>query len=190
MVNYSNGKIYKIWDNCYNMCYVGSTVQPLEKRFEFHRFMYKKFLEGHSYYVSAFDLFEKYGVKNCKIELVERFNCDNKEDLKAREGHDQRECDCVNKRIEGRTDQQYYQDNKETIKQYYIDNKDMVAERRRIYYENNKEKFRELGKQYKEANKDKHEAYQTQYRIDNKEKINEQKRQHYHDNKEKLLIKT
>ena len=67
MVNYSNGKIYKIWDNCYNMCYVGSTVQPLEKRFEFHRFMYKKFLEGHSYYVSAFDLFEKYGVKNCKI---------------------------------------------------------------------------------------------------------------------------
>ena len=29
---YQNGKIYKIVDNGYNLCYYGSTVQPLSKR--------------------------------------------------------------------------------------------------------------------------------------------------------------
>ena len=34
---YQNGKIYKIVDNGYNLCYYGSTVQPLSKRLASHK---------------------------------------------------------------------------------------------------------------------------------------------------------
>ena len=34
---YQNGKIYKIVDNGYNLCYYGSTCQPLSKRLSTHK---------------------------------------------------------------------------------------------------------------------------------------------------------
>ena len=45
MVDYSKGKIYKIWDNLYTICYVGSTTQPLSKRMVKHRCDYKRYLQ-------------------------------------------------------------------------------------------------------------------------------------------------
>ena len=34
---YQNGKIYKVVDNGYNLCYYGSTCQPLTKRLSTHK---------------------------------------------------------------------------------------------------------------------------------------------------------
>ena len=34
---YANGKIYKIVDNAYTGCYIGSTIQPLSSRMSTHR---------------------------------------------------------------------------------------------------------------------------------------------------------
>ena len=39
--NYQNGKIYKIWDNAYTKCYIGSTVETLASRMTKHRDKYK-----------------------------------------------------------------------------------------------------------------------------------------------------
>ena len=115
MSKYQNGKIYKIWDFGYNQCYVGSSCQNLKRRFTKHRNSYTSYLAGKSGFVSAYALFDEYGVENCKIELVEYYACNNKEELEAREGQIQREVDCINKRVAGRTPEQYREENREVI---------------------------------------------------------------------------
>ena len=128
MPNYTNGKIYKIWDNSYTKCYIGSTVEELSNRMSHHRKDYKKWLLTQKIYVCSFILFDEFGVENCKIELVENFPCNSKAELHAREGYHQRLNDCVNKNIAGRKPKEYREDNIERIKEY-----------RRQYYQNNKE---------------------------------------------------
>ena len=51
-----------------------------------HRKFYKQYLEGKRNNYTSFDLFKKYGVENCRIELEEAYPCNNKEELTAREG--------------------------------------------------------------------------------------------------------
>jgi hypothetical protein len=89
MTNYQNGKIYKI--ECINGeegdIYIGSTAkQYLSQRMDKHRTSYKLWKEGKASYVSAYDLFDTYGVENCSILLIEVCPCDLKDELRAREG--------------------------------------------------------------------------------------------------------
>jgi adenylate kinase family enzyme len=79
-------------------------------------------------------LFEKYGVENCMIELVEEYPCENVEQLNRREGEIMRANKCVNRRIEGRT-------------------KDKIKEYQKEYREKNKEYQKDYQKIYREANK-------------------------------------
>ncbi len=51
----------------------------------------------------SFDLFEKYGVENCKIILLENVNALTKDELRAIEGNYIRNMNCVNKYIPDRT---------------------------------------------------------------------------------------
>ena len=85
---YHNGKIYKITDGAYRVCYIGSTVQPLCNRMAEHRKDNKRFETGLATVVCAsFKLLDEYGIENCKIELIEAYPCENKEELRKREGY-------------------------------------------------------------------------------------------------------
>ena len=112
---YQNGKIYKITDNAYTECYIGSTTQPLCNRMAEHRKSYKAFKNGTYHFVSLYDLFDKFGVENCKIELVAETPCETKEQLRKIEGEYIRKEDCINKRIEGRTAKDYYYEHREQL---------------------------------------------------------------------------
>ena len=46
MSDYSEGKIYKVWDYQYTKCYVGSTVDILYERMNKHKYDYKLYLNG------------------------------------------------------------------------------------------------------------------------------------------------
>lgn len=46
MPDYSKGQIYKIVDNGFNKCYIGSTVETLSKRMTHHRYHYTAFKKG------------------------------------------------------------------------------------------------------------------------------------------------
>lgn len=84
MVNYSNSKIYKIVPtNGDDICYIGSTTkQYLSQRMDSHRNDYKKWKKDESKNMTKItELFEKYGVENCKILLIENFPCNSKEEL-------------------------------------------------------------------------------------------------------------
>ena len=130
MTKYNNGKIYKIEPICdYDEgdIYIGSTTNTrLCERMTKHRHDYKKQGEKKT---TAFKIFDKYGIENCRILLLENFSCETRDELQAREGYYIRSLKCVNRIMNGRTDKQYREDNKEkkksTDKLYYEKNKEM-----------------------------------------------------------------
>ena len=82
------------------------------------------------------------------IELViEVENC-TKDELRKIEGQYIREMKCINKRIEGRT-----QD--ESRKQYYTENKDKINEQKKEHYTENKDEILKKANEYYTENKDK-----------------------------------
>ena len=121
MVNYSLGKIYKIEPITGGEVYIGSTSLPLlSTRMANHRSGYKRWKGGKGKKTTSYDLFEKYGVENCQILLLENVNATNKDELAAREGHWIRNTACVNKIIVGRTQREWVDDNKESYSLYHL----------------------------------------------------------------------
>ena len=117
MVNYSNGKIYKIVPtNGDDMCYIGSTTkQYLSQRMDFHRNEYKKWQKNkEKSSTTLIEIFEKYGLENCKIELIENFPCNSKDELEKREGHYIKTLNCINKRGFGKVRENISETKQET----------------------------------------------------------------------------
>ena len=148
-INYKNGKIYKIEPTCEHDegdVYIGSTTkQYLSQRMTAHRTMYKSFKDNKvNKRVRAYDLFDKYGIENCDIILLELVEANSRDELHIREAHFIKTIKCNNKMIPTRTQQEYYQDNKEKIseqeKQYRQDNKEKISEQKKQYHQNNKER--------------------------------------------------
>jgi len=212
---YHNSKIYQITDIGCNKCYIGSTCENLCNRMARHRANYKKFLNGKGSHTRSYDLFNEYGIENCKIELMEYFKCDTLQELRKREGEHIKNTECVNKVVPCRTRKEFYQDNKDKIKErkkeYYQNNIDKMKERDREYKANNKEKIKERRKEYlknnidkikeyceankdkikeyREANKEKLKEYFRAYRIQNIDKMKERDREYYQNNKDKIKEK-
>lgn len=155
---YSKAKIYKIVDSGYNECYYGSTVQPLSKRMGQHREKYHLYKDGKFALMTSFNLFDKYGLENCKIELVENYECKSKEELHQREAYWIRNNNCVNKFIPTRTKKEHYEDNKEEIsknkKEYYEDNKEEILQKCKEYYQDKKDDIVQRVKIYRDSNKE------------------------------------
>ena len=189
-MDYSKGKIYKITDVAYTECYYGATIQPLSKRMGVHRSNYKAYKEEKCAIATSFILFDKYGVDNCKIELVEEIECKSKEELHQREAYWIRNNNCVNKNIPGRTDKEYREDNKEKLKEYNKEYREQNKEKLKEYFEQNREKIKEYRKEYREQNREKIKEYRKEYYEQNREKINEKnkeyKKEYREQNREKL----
>lgn len=164
MPNYQTSKIYKIWSPSHpDDIYIGSTIQSLSKRMVGHRTKYKQYKNGKNNYITSFKILE-YG--DAKIELIEDFKCQRREELTAREGYYIRTLDCINKNVAGRTMKGWYEDNKTTVlerhKQYREDNKEKIAQYQKQYKEDNKEKLAQKDKQYQQKNKEKIKAYNSE----------------------------
>ena len=90
--------------------YIGATVKILNHRLSSHKNRYKDYLIGKRSKLTSFDLFDKYGVENCIIRLLEEFDFENNYEKNNKEEMYINTSLCVNKRkpcyIEPR---QYYQ---------------------------------------------------------------------------------
>ena len=147
--NYQNGKIYQITSYSGDKIYIGSTTkQYLSSRMDSHRSHYKRWKNGTCGKIMVYDMFDEYGVGNCKILLLELYPCNSNDELIAREGYFIRTIECVNKVTPGRT-----------LKEYREDNKDKISEKAKQYREDNKDKISEKAKQYREDNKEKYKKY-------------------------------
>jgi hypothetical protein len=149
---YENGKIYKIEtiNGGDGDIYIGSTIEKyLSVRLSKHKSNYKGFKNGTQKTKSTcYVFFEKYGVDNCVITLLETVNCNSKEELLARERYYIQSLHCLNKNIPLRTRKEwkkdtnffvkYYADNKTKLKQYCNDNKEKIKQNRKLYYQTTK----------------------------------------------------
>jgi len=123
MPDYSKSKIYRVY--CGDDEYIGSTTRPLSERMNEHRMMPRN--------TSVRVLFEKHGVENCNIELIEDYPCERKEQLNRREGEIQRERNCVNKQVAGRTMKEWYLENRERIVSQQAEYNKINSEKRKKY---------------------------------------------------------
>jgi len=193
-INYQNGKIYKIYSYENDDVYYGSTCETLSQRMARHRGHLKEYKNGKGSNITSFKIIE---LTTSKIELVEEFPCNSKEELLQREGYYIRNNNCVNKVIAGRTREeytkQYCEKNKEQIKEkkkeYRQQNKEHIKEHYKEYYKQNKEQFKEHNKEYRNQNKDKNKEYQKEYRQQNIEQIKEKKKEYREANRDEIKRK-
>jgi len=82
------GIVYKIScvdDEKYPECYIGSTILTLKRRFQAHKDEYKKWKLGLVKKTCSYDLFEKFGIENCKITPIQTYKIIDTRHLNAYE---------------------------------------------------------------------------------------------------------
>lgn len=158
--------------------YYGATTQGLNVRWSKHKTGYKN---NKIYKCKSSVIFDKYGIENCKCELIESYPCNNIKELNEREKYYIQNNNCVN--IMGSNTQEMLNTKN---KEYKEKNKEYIAEQNKIYREKNKEIISEKGKIYREINKEKRIEYVNK----NKDELYERKKQYYEINKEKIKEKT
>ncbi len=119
------GKIYKICDLNDTVRYIGSTCEKyLSNRFGGHKKAYKRWKAGKENRVRSYDIFEKYGIENCQIVLIEEFDFISREHLKAKEAEFIKTVDCVNKNMPTRTKAQWIKEHPNYQREYYEKHKE------------------------------------------------------------------
>jgi hypothetical protein len=198
---YQNGKIYTIRNkNNDTLIYVGSTIQPLHKRFHAHKNnAYNEKCKG--YNILLYQKMRETNIEDWYIELYEDLPTERREQLNKREGEIIREIGTLNKNIAGRTikesDKVYREANKDKYKEYREANNEANKEYQKKYYEANKEQKKEYREANKERINDKAKEYyeankeqKKEYREANKEAIKERKKEYYEANKERIKDKS
>ena len=195
MVNYANGKIYKIVCDTTNKQYIGSTTLSLSKRLSKHKTSYTAFLKDGNILrkTMALDLFVN---DNYKIILLEAYPCENKEQLLKKEREHIDKTVCVNKIMPFTTEEErlkkqkeyldkYRMKNQNKLAEYYhtyeVNNQERIKERRANYYQNNKTEIRTKRKAFLQNNievQERRKEYRRAYYARNRDKILEQRRQH------------
>ena len=145
MVNYANGKVYKLVNNVDDEIYVGSTCSELRKRKNDHK---SKSL-GKRKNQSNYQHLNQVGWDNIEIILIEAVNCNNKDELHRRERYwIETLKPSLNKQVPGRTKKQYT--NRDEFRQhrrnYFKNNIEQTNKSRAragAYYKNNQQKLKQ-----------------------------------------------
>ena len=70
-ITHKRCNIFMVVDTGYNLCYIGCTTEKyLSDRMAHYRRNYKRYINGEVKHNILFDLFDKYGLINCRIELI------------------------------------------------------------------------------------------------------------------------
>lgn len=149
MVNYQNGKVYRLVCNVTGLQYVGSTTEPLSKRKAGHIGQFKYWMKGgsHCHFYTSFKVIQG---GNVDIVLLENAPCNNKEELLRAERKWIEQLDCVNRTIPTRSYTEWVKDNadkvRENSKQYRMDNTESIREYQRTYKDANRQHINEYKK--------------------------------------------
>ncbi len=133
MVNYQEGKIYRIVCNTTGLQYIGSTCDRLSNRFAGHKSTFKVFLNGGGNYTSSYEILKN---NNCEIILIENYPCADRNELLARERYWIENTPNVNKiRRPSATKEELMAQKIEYNRVYREEHKEERREKAKIYYE-------------------------------------------------------
>ena len=86
-------------------------------------------------------LFNVFGIENCKMKLIESVACKNRKEPLTREGHHIKNTECLNRCVAGRTINEWTDDNKKQCKgmwkSYSESNKEYICQRNSELYNKN-----------------------------------------------------
>jgi hypothetical protein len=135
------GIVYKISSPSTDKIYIGSTIQPINYRFSYHKGKYNTCSSK-----------EIINYKNAIIEPIEEIEYNTLFDLRKRERYyiDLNREKCVNIVIPNKTDKEINDANKARHKQYRLDNSDYLKRVRNEKY------ICECGGEYSYSNKQRH----------------------------------
>lgn len=114
-VDYSKGRIYRIYSPSHieEGQYIGSTCRPLSSRMGEHKWNYRQYLAGTRRELRLYKILQH---EDARIELIEEFPCENREQLCKREGEILRTAmNCVNTNTAGRSRDEWRKDNHEKL---------------------------------------------------------------------------
>jgi group I intron endonuclease len=140
-VDYSKGKIYKITNDYNDDIYVGSSCDTLVKRFSTHKLALNNEVKKNR---PLYKLMNEIGFDRFRIQLIIDYPCEDKYQLRQKEGKYIRDLGTLNKVIAGRTDREYHEE-------YYKQNKDKIKEQK----ERKKPELNQYDKDYYQQNKEK-----------------------------------
>jgi len=187
-INYADAKIYKIEPKCDHDegdVYYGSTARKrLCDRYTGHLASYR--LKKNC--TTSCLIFEKYGVKNCHIVLVEAFPCTNRDELTSREKHFIRTLLCVNERGK-RSLEDIKEYHKEYNKEYQKINADEIAIKTKAYRKTNADKIAIRQKSYRETNADEIAIKKKIYREEHADEITIKQKKYREEHADEITIK-
>jgi hypothetical protein len=186
MPDYQKGKIYQIVAPD-GTKYIGSTTKSLSIRFSTHKCDYKRHIENKRIMRSTcLKLFELFNYSQLKIELIENYPCNTKKELNKREGEIIRVNTCVNKRVEGRTTEEYTKDTIENRKLKRIENIDKFKIRDKEYYIKNCQRIKERELKKLQENRDSINKRRRELRLINKDHVNQRQKEYRLKHREEL----
>lgn len=162
-MGYEAGKIYKLVcdDGRY---YMGSTIRPLNGRLSSHKSASTKTETN-----NAYNHIKTVGWDKVKIELVELFPCENRNQLLERETwhisqHKENEM-CLNTRnpLTDNTTPEAKEAHKEKCKEYYQQHREEILQKRTEYQTENREQRSEYNREYRQRNAEKLKSYDREY---------------------------
>lgn len=162
--DYSQAKIYEIVCNLTGDRYIGSTCKKyLSHRLNGHVGHFKMWKNNRRSFMTSFPIIER---GNYKIVLIEKYPCQDINELRQREAYWIKIKKCLNKHIPKRTKKQWAKDTHENIKErqhkWYEANKELTKQRARTSYQNNMEHNKEVKREYYFKNKEKIQASNKQ----------------------------
>ena len=173
--DFRNGKIYSIRNWVDDEIYVGSTTQTLSKRMERHRGnLYSEKCWNYRLYQKMRDI----GKQHFYIELIEKYECNDIDELRKREGEWIRKIGTLNHLVAGRTKQENY-----------IENRDRILAQQKEYADNHKAEKKEYDKEYHKNNKEKRSEQAKERYEEKKDYIKEKTSQNYYKKKEEIRAK-
>ena len=164
MVNYQNGRIYKLVSNHTNDIYIGSTTRPLHQRLWDHKSDNESFSKGLINKICSSK--QLYDLGKVEIILIENYPCNSKEELLMRERHFIESIECVNKKIPIRT----VEERKELKTKYILSHKKEKKEYDKNYHTNHSIKKIQIQKEWRLNNIEKRLKYEKDYKDKTKDK--------------------
>ena len=186
---YANGKIYRLVNSVDNDEYVGSTCTSLAKRKSIHKKDARTQTTRRVY-----QHLNEVGWDNVDIVLIEEYPCENKMELEIKERYwIETLKPSLNKRVPTRSNQEYRQENADTIHEqrakYRAENADKERERVAKWQVENADKVREKQAKWRAENADKERERHAKYRAENCDKVREGRAKYREANREALNAK-
>ena len=190
-IDYSKSVIYKIVcnDTTVTEIYVGSTTDFTRRKKQ-----HKHSSEANSERKVYQSIAKNGGWNNWTMLEIEKFPCADGNESRTRERYHYELLNAsLNSVCPSRTNEEYYEVNKEAIcvkqKEYHEANKESRNVKMKEYREVNKEAINVKKKEHREANRKTINAKQNEHREANKESINAKKKEYYEANKDSINAK-